>query len=266
MTATNSEVSASRPILDQDWRRVANVGGVTALAMVFIALIGMIVQLDTRLIVRGYLSLGYLMVIWIPITAGYLVSREVVLEGMDSYRKGPRDLLAGALAGLLGGAGLSLLTVLIDNFDIRDPFINWSPQLLEQLTFGNGVWFGVVIWLVIGAGLGLFGSLSHVIPSVAAKALNTALLTVMLVSILEAAISDLLEGFGLTFLSDAVYAKRGGLTLTSAIVLGIVVAGISVGTADLSKRGFSPRSNTTRWRPRRVTRPTYGCRWVGLCC
>jgi len=241
MTATTPTDASTRPVLDQDWRRIANIGSVTALAMVFIALIGMIVQLDTRPIVRGYLSLGYLMVIWIPITAGYLVSKEVVLEGMVAYRKGPRDVLAGALAGMVGGAGLSLLTVMIDNFDIRDPFINWSPQLLDQLTFGNSIGFGVVIWLAIGGGLGLLGSISHVIPAIAARALNTGFITVMLVSILEGAISDLLQGFGLTFLSDAVYAQRGGLTLTSAIVLGLVVAGISVGASTLSKRGLSPR-------------------------
>jgi len=240
-TTVTPEFAPARPILDQDWRRVAKIGSVTAIAMVFIALIGMIVQLDTRLIIRRYMSLGYLMVIWIPIVAGFVVSKEAVLEGMVSHRKGVRDILAGALTGLIGGAGLSLLAVLIDNFDIRDPFINWSPQLLEQLNFGKGVGFGVVIWLVIGAGLGLFGSLSVVLPSFAAKALNTGMLTVITVSILEGAISDLLEGFRLTFLSDAVYAKRGGLTLTSSIVLGLVVAAISLAFTFLSRRGLNPR-------------------------
>lgn len=240
-STTTNLMLPSRQLLDQNWRNIAKIGSVTALTMVFIGLIGMMVQLDTRLIIRDYMSLGYLMVIWVPLMAGYLVSKEVVLEGMVAYRRGPRDLLAGALTGMAGGAGLSLLAVLIDNFDIRDPFVNWSPQLLEQLTFGNGVGFAVWIWLVIGTGLGLLGSLSVVLPSQAAKALNTALLAVTITSILEGAISDLFEGFGLTFLSDAVYAKRGGLTLTSAITLGLVVGAITLAASDLAKRGLSPR-------------------------
>jgi len=217
-----------KALLDQDLPRIARVSAIAALTMIFIALIGMMVQLDTRLMIRGYLSLGYLMVIWIPAAGGYIVSKEVVLEGVTSHRKGLRDVFAGIMAGLATGAGLSLLTVLIDNFNLRDPLVNWSPQLLDQLTFGNGVGFGVVIWLVIGAGLGMFGSLFHVVPKQAGKAIKAALVALVLVSILETAITDLLQGFGLDFLTDQVYAKRGGLTLLSTALLAVVVMAISV--------------------------------------
>ncbi len=223
-----SDTAPPKDLFDQDWRRIVRLGAITGLSLIFVALIGMLVQLDTRLIIRRYLSLGYLTIIWIPVVAGYLVSKEVVLEGVTPNRKGPSDVLAGALTGLVGGAGLSLLVVLIDNFDIRDPLINWSPQLLDQLTFAKGIGFGVVIWLVIGAGLGLFGSLSHVVPPLASRAVNTALFTIVSVSILETAITDLLQGFGLSFVTDVVYAKRGALTLTSALVLGAVVMAITV--------------------------------------
>ncbi len=223
-----------RALLDQDWRRVAKIGSITGLSLIFVALIGMLVQLDTRLIIRHYLSLGYLTVIWLPVLAGVVVVKEVELEGVTVHRKGPRDLLTGTLTGMVAGAGLSLLAVLVDNFDLREPLINWSPQLLEQLTFGNGVGFGIVIWLVIGGGLGFFGSLLSVVPPLASRSVNAALLTLILVSILETAVTDLFQGFGLSFVTDAVYAKRGALTLTSSIILAAVVVAISVG---LSGRG-----------------------------
>ncbi len=223
-----NELAPPRQILDQDWRRILQFGSLCALTLVFIALIGMPVQLDTRILIRRHLSLGYLSLIWIPMIMGYLVSKELVLEGIISAKKGPRDLLAGALTGMIGGAGLSLLAVLINNFDLRDPLLNWSPQTLEQLNFGNGIGFGIGIWLLIGGALGIFGSALHVLPALTAKAVGVALMTVALVSILETAITDLLEGFRLTFITDSLYAKRGGLSVVSTIVLVVFVALVTV--------------------------------------
>ncbi len=233
-----TDIAPPRSLLDQDWRRIAKIGSVTGLTLVFVALIGMLVQLDTRLIIREYLSLGYLTVIWLPVMAGIVVVKEVELEGVAVRRKGPRDLLTGAITGMVAGTGLSLLVVLIDNFNLRDPLVNWSPQLLDQLTFGNGVGFGIFIWLLIGAGLGLFGSLLAVMPQLASRSAKAALLTLVLVSILQTAITDLFRGFGLSFITDAVYAKRGALTLTSSIILAAVVIAVSVG---LSGRGSQLR-------------------------
>ncbi len=52
--------------------------------------------------------------------------------------KGVHDILEGAIAGLITGAGLSLLVILIDNFDLRDPLVNWSPQLLASARLRPG--------------------------------------------------------------------------------------------------------------------------------
>ncbi len=235
-----TDIASPRSLLNQDWRRIAKIGSVTGLSLIFFALIGMLVQLDTRHIIRQYLSLGYLTVIWLPVMAGLVVVKEAELEGVTVHRKGPRELLTGALTGVLAGAGLSVLVVLVDNFDLREPLVNWSPQLLDQLTFGNGVGFGIVIWLVIGAGLGLLGSSLTVVPPLASRAVKAALLTLILVSILETAITDLFQGFSLSFITDAVYAKRGALTLTSSIILAAVVIAISVG---LSGRGSQLRDS-----------------------
>ena len=47
---------------------------------------------------------------------------------------------------------------------------------------------------------------------------------------LEAAISDLSEGFGLESLTDWLYAKKGGLTVTSTVVVGLGIALASLAT------------------------------------
>ena len=128
----------NRAPLDQDWLRLVQLGSIGAIAMAFVALVGMPVGLDPRLIVDPYLSLGYLSMLWIPVAIGFTSASDVVLEGMATTKKGGRDLLTGAVAGLISGAGLSLLIVLLDNFDVRDPLVNWSPQLKALLTFDVG--------------------------------------------------------------------------------------------------------------------------------
>ena len=153
MSDTASAEVIIRGPLDQDWRRVVGSGLIGAVAMAFVALVGMPVGLDPRLVVDPYLSLGYLSLLWIPVVIGFSTTGEVVLEGVATTKKGGRDLLAGAVAGLISGAGISLLIVLLDNFDIRDPLVNRSHQQIKLLTFDEGVGYGVVVWLLIGTGL-----------------------------------------------------------------------------------------------------------------
>ena len=133
------------------------------MAIVLVSLIGMPVGLDRRMIIEGRLSLGYLALVWIPLLFGYLVSKRVVLEGVETPDPGARDVFAGLCTGVLSGLGPVLLILGIDNFNLRKPLVNWGPPLLEQLTFGRGIGFGVAAWFGICAVLGLLGSLMHVL-------------------------------------------------------------------------------------------------------
>ena len=135
------------------------------------------VSLDARMIIEPVLSMGYLSLLWVPVVMGFVVSSEKVLEGIAYHAKGAREVVAGGLVGLIGGLGLSLLIVLLDNFDLRDPLVNCSPALLELLHFDNGIGFGLIIWPVVGLGLGLFGGAMHVLPAAARSVIGCVVLT-----------------------------------------------------------------------------------------
>ena len=63
MSATMTSTSAAtyRPRMsDQDWRRIATWGGLCALFLILVSLIGMPVGLDRRILIHPVLSLGYL--------------------------------------------------------------------------------------------------------------------------------------------------------------------------------------------------------------
>ncbi len=110
----------------------------------FVALSNMPVSMETFDLIADQVTLGDVSLWWLLLVAGFAVGKEVVLEGMTAHARGLRDVVAGACTGAIAAAGLSVLAVLIDNYDLRDPLINWSPQTLEKLSLGGGRWCGVV--------------------------------------------------------------------------------------------------------------------------
>jgi len=215
-------------ILDQDWSKVLRWGLICGGALIAICLVGMPVEMDRRILVERYLSLGYLSVLCIPVLISWVASAQVVLEGVEARKQGLFDLVTGFVVGAIGGGCLALLMVALDSWNLRDPLVNWSPKLLRFLTYENGMGFGAVAWIVTGAALGLAGASFRVMPRAVRRFTTFVLFGLISLSILESVIDDLSEGFRLEWLDDFMYAKKGGLTLTSTIVIGAVIGVLSL--------------------------------------
>jgi branched-chain amino acid transport system permease protein len=231
MTATSVPVAASSSETrwSPDLWRLVSYGAICALVMVFICLIGMPVKLDPRPLIDPILSRGYASLVWVPVVFGYSVTSFVVLEGMAARRRGLGDVVEGAIVGSMGGLGVGILGLLVDNFDLRDPLINWSPQLVDFITFSNSIGFGIVIWLVIGALCGAAGAGLHLLPDTVRLYVASVVLAVVGMSFLETAATDLLQGLKLEFISDAIYAKQGGLTVSGAVIVAVLtVVGLTI--------------------------------------
>ena len=232
MTATEmrpdseEELAPPRRWLDQDWRRLLRMGGVAAFVEVFICLSAMPVRLDERPVIESILSLGYVFIGAIPIVVGNRVSRQVKLEGVPIHKAGGYELFGGALIGALAAGGLSVLVALITHFDLREPLVNWSPQLRDLLSFNRGPVFGVLIWLGIGAVGGLIGGGLRLLPARWRRTLLTMAITVVLASILEQLVVDIVSGVRLESVADWFYARRGGLTHSGAGVTA-AIAGVA---------------------------------------
>jgi branched-chain amino acid transport system permease protein len=231
MTATANDASTfEAPGLD--WRRQIRFSAIGALSCAFIALAGMPVGLDRRSIVYPVLSLGYLSLLWVPFVLASFAGSQVVLEGMGERERDTRDLAAGALVGLGSALGLVGLMILVKNFNLRDPLVNWSPQLLELLSFNRSTTLGMLFWIVLGTTLGLLGGAMHVVPATVRSKTLTVILSVLAVSVLQTFLTDLLEGFRLEVFTDFIYYKRGGLEILGALLVAVLAIAIPLLVGD----------------------------------
>ena len=208
------------------WLRAVRFSLLGSLASVFIALSGMPVGLDRRAIIYPVLSLGFLAILWVPIVMAASAGKETVLEGMEARKRGAIDVGMGSLVGLGSTSGICCLMVLIKNFDLRDPLVNWSPQLLDLLSYRQNISVGIGIWLLVGAGLGALGGLTNLISRFSRRLILNFVFAIVGVSVLETIVTDLSEGFGLAWVTDLMYYKRGGLEIYGALFVGIVAVAV----------------------------------------
>ncbi len=224
MTSTIEETASApadvtRGAFDLEWGDLIKTGAILGLGLVFMSLAGMPTGLDGRLLIDPFLSLGYVSLLWLPLIVGWSVANEKVLEGMVATRKSARDVVAGLVVGAIGGAGLSLLIVLIGAFDIRDPLVNWNEKTQAFLSFQRGTGFGVIACIVVSALLAGFGASLHLMPRRVRRAIVSALLAVISVAVFESFLVDVADP--LSFL----YTKTGGLLpLWAAVVAALALA------------------------------------------
>jgi branched-chain amino acid transport system permease protein len=208
------------------WLRAIRFSLLGSLTSIFIALSGMPVGLDRRAIIYPVLSLGFLAILWVPIAMAASAGKETVLEGMEARKRGLIDVGVGSLVGLGSTSGICCLMVLIKNFDLRDPLVNWSPQLLDLLSYRQNISVGIGIWLLVGAGLGALGGLTNLISRFSRRLILSFMFAIVGVSVLETIVTDLSEGFGLAWVTDLMFYKRGGLEIYGALFVGIVAVAV----------------------------------------
>ena len=79
----------------------------------------------------------------------------------------------------------------------------------------------MLFWILVSAGLGAIGGAIHLLPKLATRLLLAISLTIVLAAALESALDDISEGFRLEWLFEALFEKKGGLSVQGAIILAV---------------------------------------------
>lgn len=237
-----------------DRRRVFRWGLIAGIAMTFTAAVGMLEAFEDRLLIHPVLSLGYLMLLWFVPVAGYQATNTVALEGLEETPKGPGNVLAGGVCGLMGGGILAGFTVLVDTFDLRDVFVPFSSKLVELLTYGRGVPGGLLATVLIPGTLGLVGGLMHIMSPSLRRRLILAAEWVVVVALLEQIFAQVLGRMGLGAVPDIIFTRRA-LEWWAALLVAVFVAMIAERASGrlarmkqhLLARDFRRRTRNSVW-------------------
>jgi branched-chain amino acid transport system permease protein len=232
-------------------RRAATAGLVGGVALVYLALAGMIQTFDGRNLIGSLLTLGNLLMALPPLLAGYFATRPRMAAGR-AEPPAPRaavtaGLVSGALVGGVTAAGVGLVNVFPDGA-VRRIFIEVSPELLSILTFNQSVPVGMALLLVFGAALGLLGAGFRLLPQRYRRPLGVGLAVTLVLALLQRIIPPMLFELGLD--TRWLYSPTLlGLTIPGALA---VFAGSAGLTALWSARGPAVRQRVERLpQPRR---------------
>jgi branched-chain amino acid transport system permease protein len=209
-------------------RRAARAGLIGGVAVIYLALVGMVEKFEVRHLVSDWLTLGKLMLALPPLLAGYLATRPRVQAGqMVRLSRGPA-VTAGLVSGVLTGGLAALWVAFVHLFPdgaVRNIFVAVSPALLSIMTFGKSLLVGALLLVVAGAVLGALGGAYWTLPERLRRPLSIGLATTFLFALLQRIIPPLI--FYLNLDSTWLYSTSfGGLTPIGAVVVFVVATGL----------------------------------------
>ena len=209
--------------------KAARWGAIGGAGAAFVSSIGMVPDFDGRMLIDPYVTLGYVVLFLVPFTFGYVSARPpLTLEGQEPAPMGPRNVVAGAIAGLVTGLLLILPVLVAANFNLRAVFVNLSTAMVTTLTFGQSMGVGIA-WLVADCTLaGAAGGATNVISDRWRKPIMTGLLWVFTVALLQDLGSQLFRGLNLDALIRVFFAPGGGLTIRGAGITFVLVLALGV--------------------------------------
>ena len=210
-----------RPAPPLDMRRAVKLGLAGGAAMVLVCAIGMVTTFQPRLLIDPILHLGTFFLYLLSFIFGWMAGQPpATLEGFEPSKPTGRNVLAGALAGVLGGLCVGLLLVVMTIWDLRGVFINLSPQLAEILSFGLPVAAAIPLQALVAGVAGALGGSIHLLSPRFRRALMSGLAWVVIFALFTDIFGQLFAGLSLEFVIDFLYTGRGGaLTVVGAIVV-----------------------------------------------
>lgn len=232
------------PETSTSWKSALRAGALSGAIAILLSLVGMVPSFSQRYIISGWFTMGQVLFL-APVL---LIVNSAVRRG--EWEAGPKGNLYGLLAGAVHGGLLSILVLVGSVINLRAMLVNASPQLYQILTFGQGLFPGLLILLAICATAGGVAHLFQYIPPLPRRALSQVALWVVLIGLLRDLIITVTSRWGV--LADVIewFFAATGLTPIGALICAALVGGITYWRGTLVSKPALPRKNQkpiVRW-------------------
>ena len=179
------------------------------------------------------LTLGQSLLIVFAMWAGVQAVRKAGEERLGAA------CLLGAGAGLVAGALLSVLPIIMSLVKLRFMFISLTSQLYEMLTSGLSLGLGIVALVVVGALAGAFGALLYRLSPRARRPIIYGLVWTASIGVFQELIQLLAQEEALDPVREWFFTWDG-LRPQGAIAIGLAAAaGIALWDANRARLGAS---------------------------
>jgi len=224
-------------------------GLISGVVMSFIAAIGMVENFNKRVLIEPFVTMGYVVVLAVPVLIGILAARGKPSPLEEPARDTGPNLASGLVAGLIGGLITSVFVALVDTFDMTEFFPSMRPAMVEEMTFGFGVPAGLLVLIAVSGVAGALGGLIFAQSDAIRQGITQAVAWVLGVALFEAVVADIFE---IDFLLDLIYAKNGGLQPWAAVIIGALAWWLSARYRGTAKQfAFTVRDSEPKSRIRR---------------
>lgn len=209
----------------------SRIGFYTGLAAVFFCLIGAYVLMDKRPVIEDWLSLSQTFLAITGIAGGWFAARAARRAGAA----GLAPIGHGTLAGLVAGAMMAALVLLVDGVNLRTVLVAASPMLLKALSFGAKAqtFQGVVTLIAVGTVLGFVGGFLFALPKRLGRPLAVAGATVIAAGLFRDVVASILLNIPVAADLEPVVFGQAGVMPGAALV---IFAGAAVLDAIREKR------------------------------
>lgn len=230
-----------------DLRYLVKMGFLAGAIVLYTAVIGMIVVFSGRQLIAGVITLGTVLLLAPPLGLAFFVCRKDAGVGNGGL------LAHGAMIGVLSSLPVIGLIIIGSNFDVRQMFVNVSPELIDLLTFGQGNVVGSLMLAALMTVAGLLGGGLILLPPLWRKAVIAGVSVTLTVGLLSELIILVLRPLLGSSFTRFVF-QNGALRPSFAVIILIITATLSLfwqkRGADYKTRfanlGQGPRKNIRR--------------------
>jgi len=221
-----------------NWRTIAQNGILGGIVAFYLSAIGLAETFSERFLIGTFLSTGQLFVVTGAIMSGVLTARALREQNNDrtAYFS---SLVSGAISSLPLILLVFLIQVLvipqIDQevvFRWRDMFVNFSPALVNLLTFGQGLAVGIPLLILASAIMAGIGTALVLLPTRWRMALTNALIWTLGFGLFSENVTQILNQFGARFLIRFLFQAK---SLNPLAAVPIFVAAFAVAYFGVNK-------------------------------
>lgn len=193
-------------------------GLISGLVVLGLSVIGLVALFGERDLIAGVFTLGQVFLYTIPAAMAFS------LAGKLQAGKQSQALLFGMVVGVTTAIPLILLVILANSVDIRQFLVNVSPDLIDHLTYNQGVVVGSLILIVVMGLLGVAAAGLQLLPDHIKRGILSGLIWTLAIGLFSEILSSRIRDFFGAAVIQYIFKSKALVSWVAGLIFIIVTS------------------------------------------